>query len=267
MSFVRMIFHMLIHAAWISLCFPAAFAEALLHPKSGGVWVGRRIWGPFLIWASRAKLVVQGGENVDPSRPTIYVSNHQSALDIPVAFVALPVNFRFVAKKSLGYVPVLGWYLMAGKHLLVERGSWISALHTLEKAAEQIRKGTSILIFPEGTRSPDGRLLPFKKGPFALALKAGVAICPVTIEGTARILPKKSWKVRTGEEIRVKIGAPIDARQYGPHERERLMQDVRGVMIAQSLELGGKGGDLKPTGPPPKAPPLAAAHPSRGVET
>ena len=267
MGFVRMIFHMLIHAAWLSVCFPLALAEAVFHRKSGGMWVGRRIWGPFLIRAARARLVVQGLENVDPSRPTIYVANHQSALDIPVAFVALPVDFRFVAKKSLGSIPLLGWYLKAGRHLLVERGSWISALHALEKAADQIRRGTSILIFPEGTRSPDGRLLPFKKGPFALALKAGVAICPVTIEGTARILPKKSWKVRKGEEIRVKIGAPIDTRLYGLHDRGRLMRDVRRVMIAQSLELGGKGGDLTAIAAPSSPPRVQAPHPSRGAET
>jgi 1-acyl-sn-glycerol-3-phosphate acyltransferase len=267
MTFARMILHMVLHGAWISICFPLALLGALLHPKTGGVWVGRRIWGPFLIWAARARLVVQGAENVVPFRPTIYVSNHQSALDIPVAFVALPVNFRFVAKKSLGYVPVLGWYLKAGRHILVERGSRASALATLEKGAEQIRRGTSILMYPEGTRSPDGRLLPFKKGSFALALKAGVAICPVTIEGTARIMPKKSWKIRFGEEIRVKIGAPIDPRQYGPHDRDRLMRDVRRVMIAQSLELGGKGGDLEPAAPAAHRPHFEAAHPTRGLET
>jgi len=258
---------MVIHAVWISICFPAALLEAVFHPKSGGVWVGRRLWGPFLLWAARARLSVEGLENVDPSRPTIYACNHQSALDIPVAFVALRVNFRFVAKKSLGNVPVLGWYLRAGKHLLVERGSWVSALTTLEKAAEQIRQGTSILIFPEGTRSADGRLLPFKKGPFALALKAGVAICPVTIEGTVRVMPKNSLKVRRGGEIRVKIGAPIDAREYGPHERERLMRDVRRVMISQSLELGGKGGELIPSSQPTSRPQVELPHPGRGVET
>ena len=260
-----MIFHMALHSAWLSLCFPLAFGAALAHRKSGGVWVGRRVWGPFLIWAARAKVVVHGAENADPGRPTVYVANHQSAMDIPVAFVALPVNFRFVAKKSLSYVPVLGWYLVAGGHLMVDRGKSSSAIATLEKAAEQIQRGTSILMFVEGTRSPDGRLLPFKKGPFLLAMKAGVALCPVTIEGTAEIMPKKSWKIASGQTIHVKIGAPVDVSQYARHERDRLMYDVRRIMIAQSLELGGKGGDLEE--PPARGRSAGTLHARGQVET
>jgi 1-acyl-sn-glycerol-3-phosphate acyltransferase len=267
MRILRMIFHMVIHATWLSICFPLAFFAALAHPRGGGVWVGRRIWGPFLLWAVRARLVVHGAHNADPSRPTVYVANHQSAMDIPVAFVALPVNFRFVAKKSLRHIPLLGWYLVSGGHLLVDRGSSASAMATLEKAAAQIRRGTSILMFAEGTRSPDGRLLPFKKGSFVLALRAGAAICPVTIEGTAQIMPKNSWKIASGQEIHVKIGAPIDARQYGPHERDRLMRDVRRIMVAQSLELGGRGGDVDEA-PAPSAPRSPGAlHAHRKVET
>ncbi|MBX5483190.1 MAG: 1-acyl-sn-glycerol-3-phosphate acyltransferase [Myxococcaceae bacterium] len=238
-----MIFHMLVHATWITLLFPFAVIAMIFQPRSGAVWMARLIWAPFLVYMSRAKLIVEGREHVDPKRPTIYVSNHQSTFDIPVLFVSLPVNFRFVAKQALRWVPVLGWYLWIGGHILIDRSNRHAAIRTLDRAAEKIRGGTSILIFPEGTRSPDGRILPFKKGPFALALKAGVAICPVTIEGTARLMPKNSWKIRLGGTIRVKIGAPIDASTYGPEERDRLMRDVRDAIIRQSLELGGAGGD------------------------
>lgn len=240
----RMLFHMMVHAVWISLLFPFALVACLLHPPSGAVWMARLIWAPFLVYMSEAKLIVYGREHVDPKRPTIYVLNHQSTFDIPVAFTALPVNFRFIAKHQLRWVPVLGWYLLASGQVLIDRSNRSSAISTLEKAAKKIRKGTSIVVFPEGTRSDDGRVLPFKKGPFALALKAGVAVCPVTIEGTARLMPKNSWKVNLGGEIKVKIGKPIDTTQYAPHERDRLMRDVRAVVIQQSLELGGPGGDL-----------------------
>lgn len=239
----RMIFHVLVHVAWISLLFPFAAIATVLHRRSGAVWMARLIWAPFLIFMSRAKLVVHGQHNVVKDRPTIYVSNHQSAFDIPVLFAALPVNFRFVAKSSLRWIPILGWYLLLAGHVLVDRGNRQRAIASLDKAARRIRQGTSILMYPEGTRSDDGSILPFKKGPFALALKAGVAVVPVTIEGTGRLMPKNSWKINLGGEIHVKIGAPIDASQYQPHERERLMKDVRNVIIAQSLELGGKGGD------------------------
>lgn len=238
----RMLFHMLVHTIWISLLFPIAVISALVHPKSGGVWVARLIWSPVLLWIGRAKLHVEGRENVDPKRPTIYVANHQSTLDIPVTLMALPVNFRYVAKSQLKWVPILGWYLWLAGHVFVDRGNRKQAISSLDKAARRIRKGTSIVMYPEGTRS-DGRILPFKKGPFALALKAGVAIVPVTIEGTARVMPKNSWKVSLGEDIYVKIGQPIDTSTYAPHERERLMRDVRNVIIQQSLAIGGQGGD------------------------
>jgi 1-acyl-sn-glycerol-3-phosphate acyltransferase len=170
------------------------------------------------------------------------VSNHQSTLDIPAMFIAVPVNFRYVAKKQLKYVPVLGWYLWIGGHIFVDRGNRRSAIASLELAAQKIRNGRSIVMYPEGTRSADGRILPFKKGPFALALQAGVAVCPVTIEGTARIMPKNRWAITPGE-VKIKIGAPIDASKYAALGREALMRDVRNIVITQSLELGGLGGD------------------------
>ena len=208
----RMIWHMLVHATWITLLFPFAVVATLLHPKSGAVWMARDIWAPFLVWMSGAKLVVHGQQNVDRTRPTVYVSNHQSTFDIPVMFVALPVNFRFVAKQQLRWVPVLGWYMWLAGHVLIDRSNRARAIARLQKAGRKIRKGTSILMYAEGTRSPDGRILPFNKGPFALALEAQVAVCPVTIEGTGRLMPKNSWRIETGGEIHVKIGKRIDAR-------------------------------------------------------
>lgn len=240
----RMIFHMWVHATWITLLFPFAMLAALFHPRSGSVWMARRLYAPVLIYFSRAKLVVHGAEHVDPKRPTIYVCNHQSSFDVPVTFAAIRVNFRYVAKQSLRWVPVLGWFIWFTGHILIDRSNRSSAIRTLDKAARRIREGTSVVVFPEGTRSPDGRILPFKKGPFALALKSGVAVCPVTIEGSGRLMPKNSWKVQTGGEVHVVIGKPIDASSYAPHERERLMRDVRNQIIAQSLQVGGKGGDV-----------------------
>lgn len=237
-------FHLFVHATWLALLFPFAVVALVLHPRSGAMWMARLIWAPFLVYMSRAKVIVQGREHVDPRRPTLYVANHQSSFDIPVLCVSLPVDFRFIAKRSLRWVPLLGWYLILAGHVLIERTQRAQAIASLDKAALKMRRrGVSVLVFPEGTRSPDGRVLPFKKGPFALALKAGVAVCPVTIEGTGRLMPRNSIRIQTGGEIHVTIGAPIDTRAYGPDERERLMRDVRDVIIAQSLTLGGAGGD------------------------
>lgn len=208
------------------------------------MWVARRLFAPVALWAGGARVLVSGREHADPSRPTVYVSNHQSASDIPALLVALPVNVRFVAKKQLRWVPIVGWFLQLAGHIIVDRTNTRAAIASLDKAAKKVRAGTSILVFPEGTRSPDGRILPFKKGPFALALKAGVAVCPVTVEGSGKLMPKRSLRILPGE-IQVKIGKPIDASQYVDDDRESLMRAVRNVVIAQSLELGGKGGDME----------------------
>src|SRR5262249_20779655 len=153
------------------------------------------LFSPVVLWAGGARLVVWGRENADPRRPTIYASNHQSTSDIPALLAALPVNIRFVAKKQLRWVPIVGWYLQLAGHIIVDRSNTRSAIASLDRGAQKIRAGTSILVFPEGTRSPHRRILPFKKGPFALALKAGVPICPVTVEGSGKLMPKRSWRI------------------------------------------------------------------------
>ena len=223
--------------------FPVAMLMMLLTwRRDGEMWLVANVWSQVLIWAGGAKLEVIGKENLDPHRPTIYICNHQSTLDAPVLFKALwPVPFRYVSKHTLKYVPVTGWYLMVGGYIFINRSNRRAAVATLDAAAEKIRAGTSIVVFPEGTRSETGDILPFKKGPFALAVKAGVAICPVTVEGSGKVMPKNSWRITPGP-VRVKIGSPIDPTPFG-RDRAALMHAVRDVMITQSLALGGQGGD------------------------
>jgi len=235
---------MFIAGAWSAFLFPFTALTALVLGGDATVWICRHLWSPVLLWAGGARLVVHGQENVDAKRPTIYVSNHQSTLDIPAHFVTVPVAFRYVAKSQLGWVPFIGWYLWLAGHIFVDRSNRQAAITSLQRAGRKIRGGTSIFLYPEGTRSPDGRILPFKKGPFALALEARVPICPVTIEGTGSIMPKNSWNIVPGP-VHVKIGKPIDTTPFAASDREGLARAVREVIIAQSLELGGKGGDLE----------------------
>jgi len=245
MNLARNLFVMFVTGMWTLLCFPLAMVSMLLTLNAAiTIWWARRIWAPVLLWSGNVKLEVHGREHVDPKRPTLYISNHQSAADIPVLFMAIPCDLRIVAKKQLAWVPLVGWYMLIAWHVLVDRGNRSKAIASLERGAQQIRKGISLIMYAEGTRSEDGRILPFKKGPFALALKAGVAVCPVTIEGSQKVMPKARWTITPGT-IKVKIGAPIDASKYGPDGRERLIHDVRQVIIRQSVELGGLGGDPK----------------------
>ncbi len=223
--------------------FPVAMSMMLFSwSRTGEMWLVANVWSMILIKSGGATLEVIGREHLDKNRPTIYICNHQSTLDAPVLFKGLwPVPFRYIAKHTLKYVPVTGWYLQIAGYIFIDRSNHRQAVKTLDKAAEQIRNGKSVLVFPEGTRSDTGVIMPFKKGPFALAVKAGVAICPVTIEGSGRVMPKNSWKIQPGP-IKLMIGAPIDPKPFG-NDREKLARAVRDVIIDQSVKLGGKGGD------------------------
>lgn len=242
---LRNLFCILTAAVSTLALFPVAILAMLVKRDPGAsVWVARHLWSPVLLWAGGARLEVIGQENVDPARPTVYVANHQSAIDIPAHFMAVPISFRYVAKKQLRWVPGVGWYLALADHILIDRSNRSAAVASLEEAAQKIRGGVSIFVYVEGTRSEDGRILPFKKGAFALAQKARVPICPVTIEGSGRLMPKATWRITPGP-IRVKIGKPIDTTAFSEDDRDGLIRAVREVMIADSRELGGPGGDTE----------------------
>lgn len=234
-----------VFAYWASLAVltPIAFVAMLVTWNTDtSIWLARHAWAPFLLWAGGARLTVEGTEHVDPTRPTLYVSNHQSTIDIPVLFRAVDANLRFIAKQELKWVPVLGWYMWVARYVFVDRGNSRKAIAALGAAARRIREGTNLIVFPEGTRSPDLRVLPFKKGAFRLAIEAGAAVCPVTIEGSGKLMPKSRWTITPGP-IRVRIGAPISASRYTAQQVEALIRCVRDQIIDQSLALGGRGGD------------------------
>lgn len=226
-------------AFWISLALVALIVT--LNPDVP-LAMARRFWGPGLLWGSRARLQVEPLPDVDWSKPYIFVMNHQSMIDIVAAFVAIPVNIRFVAKHVLKYVPFLGWYMWATGMIFVDRSNRERAVRSLAAAGERIRGGANILAYPEGTRSRDGAILPFKKGPFVVALQAGVPIIPVALEGAARVLPADGFEVRPGI-IRVKFGQPIATAGLGDDDRDALMHRVRDALIDLSVAIGGPGGD------------------------
>ncbi len=220
----------------------AALAILLTRDTSGGSFFAQRLWAPILLWAAGARLEVEGREHLDAGRPTLYVSNHQSTIDIPVLFAALPLGLRFIAKEQLRWVPLIGWYIQMAGHILIDRSNHARAIASLDRAAEEIsRRRVSLIVFPEGTRSADGRILPFKRGSFGLALKARIPVVPVTLEGSASVMPRRSWHVRPGL-IRVRIGAPVDVRGFDVNDRAGLGRAVREAVVQGSLALGGLGG-------------------------
>ena len=249
-------------AFWISLALVALVCT--LNPDVP-LAMARRFWGPGLLWGSRAKLKIEPLPDVDWTQPHIFVMNHQSMIDIVTAFVAIPVNIRFVAKQVLKYVPFLGWYMWATGMIFVDRGNRERALRSLEEAGARIRSGSNILAYPEGTRSRDGRIMPFKKGPFAVALKAGVPIIPVALEGAGRVLPSDGFGVRPGT-IRVKFGAPIPTAGIPDAGRDGLIRQVRNALIDLHLSIGGPGGDREGAIAQPGREGVGSAAPAADVD-
>ena len=210
--------------------------SCLVIPSGDGVIVLARLWARLLLGLCRVRVVVQGAEKIRPPCPYVFLSNHQSQFDIPAAVLAIPVQFRILAKKELFHIPIFGWVLRLSGFVGIERSNREKAIRSLDEAARRIRRGRSLLIYAEGTRSPDGSLLPFKKGGFILAIQAGVPVIPLTILGSRKVLPKGSLRIHPGT-IRVVVGDPIDPRQYRVEEKEALMKRVRAVM-AEALEAG-----------------------------
>ncbi|MDC0714017.1 lysophospholipid acyltransferase family protein [Stigmatella sp. ncwal1] len=202
--------------------------------------MARRIWAPMHWRIAGAHLHVEPLPDIDWSQPHIFLVNHQSAMDIPCAFAALPVNIRFIAKHALQYVPFLGWYMAMTGMIFINRTQRRKAVQSLKQAGERIRAGKSILAFPEGTRSVDGLILPFKKGPFVLAIEAQVPIVPVAIEGSGRALPTGGIRLRR-HDIRVKVGEPIETRGLQGTDRDALLRRTRDAIIQLHRELGGPG--------------------------
>ena len=205
----------------VGLCF-------LLAPFLGGRGAFWRV-APWYIrgtaWAFGIQRHLAGWDDLpedlrEGRRPAVFIGNHTSLLDPPLMISTLPCRPVFMAKRELARVPFLGWVIWLADFIFIDRGDRQAARQSLERAAERIRGGQSIVAFPEGTRSVDGRLLPFKKGAFALAYEAGVPIVPFAILGGPGILPRGTWRVQGGP-YRITVGTPIESADHPDMERLR----------------------------------------------
>ncbi len=188
-----------------------------------------RFWGKSILVVSRIKVSVKGLSNIDLSGPYIYMPNHQSNFDIPVLLGHLAVQFRWLAKVELFKIPIFGHAMRKAGYISIDRYHRESAFESLKVAAKKIKSGISVLIFPEGTRSRDGKIRPFKKGGFVLAIDSGVPIVPVVIKGTYAIMTKGKFRVNPGH-VSMIIHKPIDTSAYTRETKEALMQSVRRVI-------------------------------------
>jgi 1-acyl-sn-glycerol-3-phosphate acyltransferase len=200
---------------------------------TGGRWqhLWARIWSWLILKTIGIQVRVEGLENV-PQETAIYCANHQSAMDIPILFVHLPVQFRFLAKRPLFKLPFLGWHLYRSGHIPVDRGQPRKALRSFDQAAERIRSGVPVVLFPEGTRSRDGELKPFKGGSFYLAIQARVPVVPITLNGTRHVHEPDTLHVRSGHTEMI-IHPPISTAGLNSQDVDALTAQVHGCIASR----------------------------------
>jgi 1-acyl-sn-glycerol-3-phosphate acyltransferase len=250
LAYARFWLAMAFTALWTVAMFTMTLFGLLVPGDAGRCWqlYWPRVWGAGILWAACCPVMVTRlGEA--PEGGFLYFSNHQSILDILALFVALKERpFVFAAKSELFKVPFIGWHLKLAGYVEVDRDNRERAIASYAKAARQIReRGAVVAVYPEGTRSLDGTILPFKKGAFTFAIESQVPIVPVAVDGGHLALRKHTLRLY-GHPIRVVVGAPIETRGAG---RDDLLRRTRLAVIDQHRIAGAAPSPLEPMVAPP----------------
>lgn len=228
-----------IHA---SVVIVAALLGVRRRPGGGGVYDwGATDWARDLIKAAGTPVRVQGLERIPPGVPVVYASNHSSMFDIWALAATLPGSVRFVAKQELVKVPLVGRAMLAAGHVAIDRFNRARAFAAYERAAQVIKSGISAVVFPEGTRSRTGELLPFKNAPFGLAIVAGVPVVPVYVHNSFEILPKGGFRLRP-RPIRVFVGEPIPTTGLFMDDRQLLADRTRAALLELRARVDSRTG-------------------------
>lgn len=227
---VQLVFTLAWTAGWISL---AMLVHAVTRDTRLPLRMASRCWAAGLLWGSGTRLSVEGLERVDWSRNHVFVANHQSVIDICALFRAIPVPLHFLLKDEMTKVPLVGWYARAMGMVFIDRSNRRAATAFLRQSAELVRSGASLCIFPEGTRSRDGAVAPFKGGAFQAAIDGGADVVPVALTGAGAVLPVGGlFRVRPGP-IRVRFGAPLPVHDAdGPVDRQWLAARSHAAVLA-----------------------------------
>lgn len=227
----------MIHTAFIILyVLPAtalfgviAIIVSFFSRTGNSVHIIARLWAKSILFVSGIKVDLEGLSNIDPSKSYIYMSNHRSNFDIPVLLGCLPIQFRWLAKAELFKIPIFGRAMSGAGYVRIDRSNRESAFKSIDQIAAKMKNGVSVMIFPEGTRSEDGNVKPFKKGGFVMAVDTGAPIVPVILKGTQSIMVKGSWRINPGDVI-LSIEKPVDTTGYTRDTKEDLIKTVRSVI-------------------------------------
>ena len=225
----------------------AVSLASMLFDRRGHLAHGcARAWSWLILVTTGVRVHASGGDRVVAGRSYVFVSNHQSIYDFPVLITSIPFQLRILAKASLGAFPVIGWHLRYTGHLLVDRAR--AGRATLNQVAAMIRRGHSLIVFPEGTRSRDGRVGRFKRGVFLLAIDAGIPVVPVALTGTRHVMLKGRLMTCPGE-VGIVLHEPLPTEGLARADAMRLAERARGIIAATvagreghaSAEAGGAG--------------------------
>lgn len=237
----------LLKSIWL-LAWAAILTLILFLPVTLAALLGRtgnlafdftKVWAWVLLKVCRVRIRVHGRENIQPGQRYIIISNHQSYFDPPVLVLALGLQYRWVIKQELRKVPLFGFALYASRNLFIDRSAGSASLNSIRAGIKRLPEGTGLLFFAEGTRSPDGNLLPFKKGGFIVARDSGLPILPVTVNFSGDRLPKKSAVFSSGE-VEVHIHPPLTPGE--DESLESMQQRTREAIASRHkpLQLAGK---------------------------
>ncbi len=229
------IFRFIATISIVAICSILTIPSVIIDPSRKLSFKLMRIAGKSMLWISRVKVYIDGIENIKKEDAQILASNHISQFDIVVLTAIAPVNIGWVAKKELFIIPFLGWLMRANGHIAIDRSSGKKAIKSINEAAEKVKNGANIVIFPEGTRSRDGNLLPFKKGVFHLCTRTGVPLIPIYILGTYDVLNPNSLSIKSGK-VYVKIGQGIPTSDYPNNKAGALMDDLRVKILELKTE-------------------------------
>jgi len=222
-------------AFWLALATLLLFVPitlAALLSRTGNLAFNlSKIWAWVTIIAGRVEISVRGAENIKKGQSYIIISNHQSLYDISALVTKLRIQFRWIIKKELLKAPLFGYALYASRNIFIDRSNREKSVESIQKGMSRLPPGTGVMFFAEGTRSPDGKIHAFKKGGFVTAIAGKTPILPVTVNGSRKILPKKSAVVNPGH-IEVVVGEPIDTAGYSHDTVEDLMTKTRNLIVA-----------------------------------
>ena len=209
------------------VCGSLAILMGWLPPRGNWTYRFARIWSRWMMLGAWSTVKTEFEEPLDPGKGYVFLANHQSLYDIPALIYGIPGQARFLAKKSLFRVPFFGWALATGGFVPVDRSDRKASQETFRIAIDRLQAGSSIVLFPEETRSRDGNLLPLKRGGVLMALKTGFPIVPVGIDGTLDIRHRDSWLRVTPGDIKVRYGKPIDVSSLEVSQSRELQEQVR----------------------------------------